>query len=547
MTSRDCFSPRRCSCRCAMAACLPVRAASAPARRRCWSFAPLPALLAALLVPGGTLAFFPPPFRMIARARPVRARSCWAAPRCCGALPAPMLVLYGEARPAAALRRLVAADADREASASSSSRDLASFYLVFTLVSLAAYGLIVHDADRPRPASRRGLCGARAAWRGVPAAGLRDARAPAARHANPFDPRRRSPPAGIADARRHRRSLLIVGFALKMGLVPLHVWLPLAHPAAPMPASAVLSGVVVKAGVIGLIRFLPFEAGLPCLGRRAHRGGHRHRLSTASPSASPRQRRKPSWPIPPSARWASSRRSSGWGRGSRCRHANSGGLLRAASHAGEGRPVPGGRHPGRDRREAAASPAPRHRSSGAQPWRHAPDQRRACQARDQADARLRSGGSVDAGSSGQHASDAPLHWRPSPRRRTRRRRAPGRGDARAVARPFGAFAARTMVAIPRPHRQRPREHDEPQGHLGARLAHRRRSGRRPCPASHPRPHSPCPGGRRSRCGERCEAAPSSRWPALRRRRATAQPLVGRRRPACLGRGSPRRRMLGAAF
>jgi formate hydrogenlyase subunit 3/multisubunit Na+/H+ antiporter MnhD subunit len=48
-----------------------------------------------------------------------------------------------------------------------------------------------------------------------------------------------------------------------MGLVPLHVWLPVAHPAAPMPASAVLSGAIIKAGVIGLIRFLPFEIPLP--------------------------------------------------------------------------------------------------------------------------------------------------------------------------------------------------------------------------------------------------------------------------------------------
>jgi formate hydrogenlyase subunit 3/multisubunit Na+/H+ antiporter MnhD subunit len=56
--------------------------------------------------------------------------------------------------------------------------------------------------------------------------------------------------------------LLIAGFGLKAGLVPLHVWMPLAHAAAPMPASAVLSGVVVKAGIIGLIRFLPVDAGL---------------------------------------------------------------------------------------------------------------------------------------------------------------------------------------------------------------------------------------------------------------------------------------------
>lgn len=57
-------------------------------------------------------------------------------------------------------------------------------------------------------------------------------------------------------------ALLVIGFGLKAGLVPLHVWMPLAHAAAPMPASAVLSGVVVKAGIIGLIRFLPINAGL---------------------------------------------------------------------------------------------------------------------------------------------------------------------------------------------------------------------------------------------------------------------------------------------
>jgi formate hydrogenlyase subunit 3/multisubunit Na+/H+ antiporter MnhD subunit len=44
-----------------------------------------------------------------------------------------------------------------------------------------------------------------------------------------------------------------------MGLIPLHVWLPVAHPAAPAPGSAVLSGAIIKAGVIGLIRFLPFD------------------------------------------------------------------------------------------------------------------------------------------------------------------------------------------------------------------------------------------------------------------------------------------------
>ena len=55
----------------------------------------------------------------------------------------------------------------------------------------------------------------------------------------------------------------MVGFGVKAGLVPLHVWLPLAHPIAPTPASAVLSGAIVTAGVLGLIRFLPLDAFLP--------------------------------------------------------------------------------------------------------------------------------------------------------------------------------------------------------------------------------------------------------------------------------------------
>lgn len=50
--------------------------------------------------------------------------------------------------------------------------------------------------------------------------------------------------------------LLAVGFATKAGAVPLHVWLPRAHPVAPSPVSALMSGVMVKAGIYGLVRFV---------------------------------------------------------------------------------------------------------------------------------------------------------------------------------------------------------------------------------------------------------------------------------------------------
>lgn len=46
----------------------------------------------------------------------------------------------------------------------------------------------------------------------------------------------------------------IIGFGVKAGLFPLHVWLPKAHPVAPSPASALLSGVMIKAGAYGIIR-----------------------------------------------------------------------------------------------------------------------------------------------------------------------------------------------------------------------------------------------------------------------------------------------------
>jgi formate hydrogenlyase subunit 3/multisubunit Na+/H+ antiporter MnhD subunit len=53
----------------------------------------------------------------------------------------------------------------------------------------------------------------------------------------------------------------LVGFGTKAGLVPLHVWLPEAHPAAPSHVSALLSAVMIKTGVYGLLRVLGFLPG----------------------------------------------------------------------------------------------------------------------------------------------------------------------------------------------------------------------------------------------------------------------------------------------
>lgn len=50
--------------------------------------------------------------------------------------------------------------------------------------------------------------------------------------------------------------LALIGFGTKAGLVPMHVWLPQAHPVAPSHVSAVMSGVMVKTGLYGLIRIV---------------------------------------------------------------------------------------------------------------------------------------------------------------------------------------------------------------------------------------------------------------------------------------------------
>lgn len=57
--------------------------------------------------------------------------------------------------------------------------------------------------------------------------------------------------------------LMLAGFGVKAGMIPVHVWLPEAHPAAPVPASALLSGILIKTGAYGILRTLGLAASLP--------------------------------------------------------------------------------------------------------------------------------------------------------------------------------------------------------------------------------------------------------------------------------------------
>ena len=125
------------------------------------------------------------------------------------------------------------------------------------------------------------------------AARLRPARRPERRLRLRRDPRqRRTPP-----SRRPGPVLALLGAGSKAGLVPLHVWLPLAHPAAPSHVSALMSGVMTKVAVYGFIRIV-FDLARPAglvvehrghAARRHHRRARRAlRADAARPQAAAR-------------------------------------------------------------------------------------------------------------------------------------------------------------------------------------------------------------------------------------------------------------------
>ncbi|MFV8834197.1 complex I subunit 5 family protein [Aquisalimonas sp.] len=138
-------------------------------------------------------------------------------------------------------------------------QDLAAFYLSFAVMTFAAYGLVVHDESTEAVRAGRiylilSIAGEALLLSGVFMLAAEAGNPTMATIADVYGELQRPELVG---------GLLVAGFAVKMGVIPLHVWLPLAHPAAPVPASAVLSGIIVKGGLLGWLQFLP--AGEPAL------------------------------------------------------------------------------------------------------------------------------------------------------------------------------------------------------------------------------------------------------------------------------------------
>lgn len=134
--------------------------------------------------------------------------------------------------------------------------DVITFYAGFALMTFAAYGLVVHTGkDVARRAGRVYLAMA-VLGEGLILAGILLAVGEAVA---PMLPMLADLPAVLAESPRRDLliALLFFGFGVKAGLPLLHLWLPLAHPVAPVPASAVLSGAMIKAGLLAWLHFLP--------------------------------------------------------------------------------------------------------------------------------------------------------------------------------------------------------------------------------------------------------------------------------------------------
>ncbi len=133
-------------------------------------------------------------------------------------------------------------------------RNLFTLYIFFELLSVASYVMVIHE-QTPEALKAglkyifMGICGGLVLLMSIVAtqaiAGTTDLVELASGAAAPL---RHHPLVGLIFLG------YVFGFGVKAGIFPVHVWLPEAHPVAPSPASALLSGVMIKAGAYGIIR-----------------------------------------------------------------------------------------------------------------------------------------------------------------------------------------------------------------------------------------------------------------------------------------------------
>ncbi|MDW7739947.1 MAG: proton-conducting transporter membrane subunit [Bacillota bacterium] len=128
--------------------------------------------------------------------------------------------------------------------------DLFSLFLFFELMSIASYLLVIHNqSEEALKAGRLYLFLGVAGGLSILTAAIMIYWFTGTMMLNPM-----LDSLIVLPARTLIAVLLIIGFGIKAGMVPLHIWLPKAHPVAPSPASALLSGIMIKTGAYGIIR-----------------------------------------------------------------------------------------------------------------------------------------------------------------------------------------------------------------------------------------------------------------------------------------------------
>lgn len=161
------------------------------------------------------------------------------------------------------------------------SGNLVTLYLFYELMTLASMPLVIHSGSRESVMAALkylfySFCGAYMALFGIYCL-YRYAQKPVMPWTDLYVPWEDNPlmrfvPGGVLDRSAVAGAgnmgmclaavfLMIVGFGVKAGCFPLHAWLPAAHPAAPAPASAFLSGIIVKGGVLAIIRTVYYSVG----------------------------------------------------------------------------------------------------------------------------------------------------------------------------------------------------------------------------------------------------------------------------------------------
>tara|TARA_Y100001933_G_scaffold261322_1_gene315794 strand:- start:555 stop:2984 length:2430 start_codon:yes stop_codon:yes gene_type:complete len=135
--------------------------------------------------------------------------------------------------------------------------DLLTLYLCFEVLGLGALLLIVHDGTE---GARR--AGVKYFWMTV-CGGISLLAGILLFHAltGSFEIAAGGRPGSGSPLMWWAFTLMLIGFGVKAGMMPLHVWLPDAHPVAPPPASALLSGVMIKVGAYGIFRVLNIASG----------------------------------------------------------------------------------------------------------------------------------------------------------------------------------------------------------------------------------------------------------------------------------------------